>query len=569
MVSLRNVRIARKFFYAFGTVCLLCTALGTAGVVGFVKSNSVVDGIVGNSIPSMKVLGDIRYDLATVRRSDALMLICDNSDCTRHYQEKREESVSGMKNDVAKYATLANLPGERDLYEAIDGNATAYLEISESGNNLIASGQAAEAKRLMMDKKTLDAYNNLVGAVQKAIALNDRVGSEQGQQAIHLGRTLLMALLVLMGVTVLSSAAIGFKLTQLIATPVIEATLALEKLAERDLTVEVNAVGQDEIGRLSLAFNTSVSKVREVLLTMARSVETLSAAAQQLTTRSTTASGNAEAQSGKTNQISVATQEMTATIGEISHNAEIASDASRKSASAAGEGGQVMQEASATMERIGTVTAAVADRMMSLDKRSQEIGRVITVIQEISEQTNLLALNAAIEAARAGEHGRGFAVVAGEVRRLAERTKGATEEIAATIRSIQEETNQTVKVMQESRSEVEIGMKKTADAYSSIEATIECTREVESMIQLIATAATEQIAASGEISESAAHISQLATENSHAAQETADACRSLASLSDDLDAVIRQFHLENGARAGGSLRPEPVRSQFVSALHRA
>jgi methyl-accepting chemotaxis protein len=82
------------------------------------------------------------------------------------------------------------------------------------------------------------------------------------------------------------------------------------------------------------------------------------------------------------------------------------------------------------MEKISTATGTVSEKMASLAERSEEIGKVVSVIQEISEQTNLLALNAAIEAARAGEHGRGFAVVAGEVRRLAERTKSATEEIA-------------------------------------------------------------------------------------------------------------------------------------------
>jgi len=203
------------------------------------------------------------------------------------------------------------------------------------------------------------------------------------------------------------------------------------------------------------------------------------------------------------------------------------------------------------MEKIADATRTVSDKMTSLAHRSEEIGKVVNVIQEISEQTNLLALNAAIEAARAGEHGRGFAVVAGEVRRLAERTKSATEEIAGTIRSIQDETRETLQVMEESRTAVESGMEETANARKSLEATIETSKRVEQQINLIATAATEQASASGEISESASQISQLAVENSQVAQEAAESLKNLAGLANELDGMIRQFKLDDEAHAGG------------------
>jgi methyl-accepting chemotaxis protein len=243
---------------------------------------------------------------------------------------------------------------------------------------------------------------------------------------------------------------------------------------------------------------------------------------------------------------------MTATIGEISHNAESAAQASRKSAEMANDGGTVMQAAAATMERISTATSSVADKMTALAARSEEIGQVVTVIQDISEQTNLLALNAAIEAARAGEHGRGFAVVAGEVRRLAERTRSATEEIAGTIRSIQEETRQTLNLMDESHTAVDTGIGETGRARQSLEGIIQSAQEVEHMIHLIATAATEQTSASSEISESASHISQLATENSQAAEETADGCRQLSVLASDLNQAIGQFRLQSDGQPGGN-----------------
>jgi methyl-accepting chemotaxis protein len=211
-----------------------------------------------------------------------------------------------------------------------------------------------------------------------------------------------------------------------------------------------------------------------------------------------------------------------------------------------------MQAATATMEKIASATNSVSDKMSSLARRSEEIGKVVNVIQEISEQTNLLALNAAIEAARAGEHGRGFAVVAGEVRRLAERTKGATEEIAGTIRSIQEETRETLQVMHDSRAAVETGMSETAHARTSLDAIIESSKQVEHQIAMIATAATEQTAASGEISESAGQISQLSQENAQGADEAVEALKNLSSLASELDGMIRQFRLDETEQHGGT-----------------
>jgi methyl-accepting chemotaxis protein len=270
-----------------------------------------------------------------------------------------------------------------------------------------------------------------------------------------------------------------------------------------------------------------------------------------MSARSVQSAGNANAQSSKTNQIAAATQEMTATIGEISHNAENAASASRVSAETANQGGAVMQAAAVTMEKIAAATSTVSEKMTSLAHRSEEIGKVVSVIQEISEQTNLLALNAAIEAARAGEHGRGFAVVAGEVRRLAERTKGATEEIAGTIRSIQEETRETLQVMHDSRAAVETGMEETAHARKSLEAIIKSSQQVEHQINLIATAATQQNAASGEISESVGQISQLSVENAQGAEEAVEALKNLAKLAGELDGMIRRFRLESDDQAGG------------------
>jgi len=552
MTTFRNLRISRKLNYAFGIVCLLCALLGAASMAGLFKVSSVVNHIVDKSIPSMNVLGSIRYSVATIRRTDALLLLCDSDVCTSRLATKRKSYIATYNQSIQQYASKVSYPGEQKLYETIRQNTAAYIGFSEQSRNLADAGKTADASHMLLTGDAVKAYNAAADAVEADVALNSKAAAEEGARSTRLVHALWIGICVVMAITMLLCSAIGVGLTRFIVPPLQAATAAIEQVAEKNLTVTVEVNSEDEIGRLSTALNTTVESMRSVLQSVAKGAETLSAAAAELSVRSTQTSGNTQTQTNKMNQIAAAAQEMTATIGEISHNAEVASGASRQSADTARQGGTVMQAAAATMQQIAASTGSVEQKMKSLAQRSEEIGKVVSVIQEISEQTNLLALNAAIEAARAAEHGKGFAVVAGEVRRLAERTKGATEEIGGTIRNIQEETRATLQVMSQSRSTVEAGLNETARARESLETIIESSNEVETQIHLIATASTEQTAASREISESTSYISNLAAENSHAAEEAAAACKNLSMLATDLDGIIRQFRIDDETRAGGT-----------------
>lgn len=559
MFTFRDLRISGKFICAFGTVCLLCALLGTASLTGLFKVSSIVNHIVGGSIPSMSALGSIRYSVATIRRTDALLLLCDSSACITRLATKRKTYIAAYDKAIRQYASEVSYSGERELYDTIRQNTEAYIAFSEQSRDLADAGKTADAMRILLTGDAVKNYNAAADAVEADVALNGKAAAEEGARSARLVRAFWIGICIVMAITVMLCAGIGVALTRDIVPPLLAATAALEQVAERNLAVTVEVHSKDEIGRLSTALNKTVESMRSVLRSVAQGVDRLTVAATELSVRSNQTSENTHTQTSKINQIAAAAQEMTATIGEIGHTAEVASGASRQSAETARLGGKVMQAAAATMHEIATSTGSVEQKMTSLSQRSREVGKVVSVIQEISEQTNLLALNAAIEAARAGEHGRGFAVVAGEVRRLAERTKHATEEIGGTIRGIQEETRATLGVMSQSRSTVEAGLNETDRARQRLEAVIESSKEVETQIQLIATAATEQTAAFQEISESTSYISNLAGENSRAFEEAAKECKNLSTLAAELDGIIRQFRVDDETRADGK---EGVLSQL-------
>ena len=316
------------------------------------------------------------------------------------------------------------------------------------------------------------------------------------------------------------------------------------KASKGDLTHRVPVTTQDELGQMGAALNHLLDQLNAMLLQTKNVAHSLSQSSDQLSVVGRKVVQVSQSQLNQATQVATSVEEMASTAGSMALNTQgLASSAMEVNESAV-RGGEIVASSIQGMESVSSRMQESAGRIQTLGQRSQEIGDIIGVIEDISEQTNLLALNAAIEAARAGDQGRGFAVVADEVRKLAERTGKATKEIATVIESVQKGTTEAVHSMEAGTKEAHTGMALAREAGIRLAEIVNGVQRVVSMIQHFAESTRQQSEVSGQLSSSIHQVAQLSQENEGHVQGVATATRHFAGLAADLQTSLSRFTLK-------------------------
>ena len=342
--------------------------------------------------------------------------------------------------------------------------------------------------------------------------------------------------------------------------PISDTQLVLNRMASGDLTAKVLNQYQgkfDElktyVNQLSDSFTSSFSEIDDA-------VKTASSTAQELSSLAESMSASSHEQSAQASDVAAAVEEMSATISDNNSTAQKTTELAHENLSVATEGGERVSETVSKMKDIADVVSTSAKSVENLGAASEEIGEIVSVIEEIADQTNLLALNAAIEAARAGEQGRGFAVVADEVRKLAERTTEATQQIAKMIKDIQIQTTEAVRAMEKGNTEVDTGIQMADRAGEALQKILGSTQELMNQIAQLSAASNEQAAASNEISRNVSGISEVTNDTSNQVQDVSAASDQLSEMTEDLANMIAKFKISNDPGAGNLLDIESSRN---------
>ncbi len=459
--------------------------------------------------------------------------------------ERIGSCLTACQESVDRLMTMTDLftPSQQDNFDQyIASRAIFIVEAKKAVTTRSLPGFSVSEDICL---NTVTPLANEAGELMSAIAQKKAEFKDMSMLKLNEANKSMVSTVQIVGlVSIIASLFIAFFLSGSITRRLSAVMNYSRKIADRDLSMsDLDMKSSDEIGKLAMTVNDMKNAIKQVIADVSTSTQAVASASTELAASAEEMAFGLESQQQQTQQVAAAVEELSQSVSQVAVKSSDATTASGESQRLAEEGGEIVSDTVEEMEGIACEVQSSADTINKLGEKSQTIGEIIAVINDIADQTNLLALNAAIEAARAGEHGRGFAVVADEVRKLAERTTVATEEVSISIRGIQAETKTAVGLIESGSNRVGRGVELASQAGIALKSIVSGSQGVQGMVLDIAAATGEQTAAADEIARAVEEISSVTSRSSEGAAQASQAAADLAQEAEQLQELVGRFKL--------------------------
>ena len=514
---IRDFTIQFRMQSAIVMVVLVLAAVGGAGLLGMSHIKHLGVNGVDHALTANDHLTSLYSAYGDVRRYEKdIILNRENPTKVADYEKKWLAAVATVRTGVKSAAEEAPTATAAILEEA-DKLMGTYQSKLEPIIKDIAAGKFASADEAA---DAVDAVKAEVRQAQQKLAEFQKATILQGQQEIAAiqakatqtewlaGAVAVLAVLIVVPLTLLNSSSI--------VSPIQQALVVSQRIAQGDLTQTIDAQGKDEASQLLRSLQLMQDSLCKLVGEVRQSSESIQVASSQVAAGNQDLSGRTEETASNLQQTSSSLTQLTGTVRQSADAARQANQLASSAAEVAARGGEVVSQVVTTMDEINTSSKKIAD--------------IIGVIDGIAFQTNILALNAAVEAARAGEQGRGFAVVASEVRSLAGRSAEAAKEIKTLIGASVEK--------------VEGGSRQVAEAGQTMKEIVGSVQRVSDIIGEISAAAMEQSEGIGQINGSVTQLDQMTQQNAALVEQSAAAAESMKDQASKLAQVVGTFKLQ-------------------------
>lgn len=542
--------------------------------VGFYAINGMKNMAEGSEamyndrlIPNTWVSKIVSDDQASDRFVLELML---NEDDSRNEQliEMYNKEADEINQYVSKLEQLDLSAEEKSALEKYKQSLTDISDTTGEALDLALENKNAEAYRLYSQEVITkrEEMTDLLESLQQA---NEDQASKIAQENKDNYKTTLVISISIIAVFLLLSVLFGFYISRTIANPIKKLKSLMEKGENGDFSERAGYQSKDEIGSLSISFNSMADGIKELVETIGETSQALASSSEQLSASSEESSKASEHISETIQELAASSENqmtlmassskginnVTGSTERISANAEKVAATAENTAEASKKGLRNIEEVTTQMNSINTNVGNLSVSINTLEGRIKEIGEITKAITDISSQTNLLALNAAIEAARAGEQGKGFAVVADEVRKLAEQSSQSAEQITSLISQIQVDTKTTIQSMSTAKNEVDLGLnivQNAGNSFGEIEVSINdlvnlfeevfvSLKELKDNTDVINVSVMEVNSMAEEAAANTENVSAATEEQVASMEEIAASSSSLPNLAESLQELIRKF----------------------------